>query len=146
MACMALDPWRRTVPEAKARQAKANSREVWVKCGCQNSRLQGGRKWKRELQSTIRLRSPAPPPQLCGRGRWRRAERASLLGGDDGCFNISCSSLRVSPTPFPPHPDEQRGAPNCFSRGVEQGLEAGRECGRVDFLLPPLSSKLWRSC
>lgn len=33
MACMALDPWRRTEPEAKGSQAKANSREGWANVG-----------------------------------------------------------------------------------------------------------------
>lgn len=52
-------PVARTVPEAKGSQAKANSREGWANVGI-NSRLQGGRKWKRELLSAITLGSLRP--------------------------------------------------------------------------------------
>lgn len=74
MACMSLDPWWRTAPGAKESQAKANSGERWANWGISpraavSSRLQEGRKWKRELQS--HNHPPVPPPlppqqQLCG--------------------------------------------------------------------------------
>lgn len=63
MACMSLDPWQRTAPGAKESQAKAKSRRANLgisPCAAVSSRLQGGRKWKRELHSTITLRSFLP--------------------------------------------------------------------------------------
>lgn len=65
MACMFPDPWRRTVPGANESQAKANSGERRANLGISPSaavsgRLRGVRKWKRELYSTITLRSLLP--------------------------------------------------------------------------------------
>lgn len=64
------------MPEAEGAQAEAKSREGWANCGFQTSRLRAGRKWKRELRSTITLRSLRPCTLRL---------KASLLAGDGDC-------------------------------------------------------------
>lgn len=68
----------------------------------------------------------APPPQrqLCGRGRWLKAEQAGLLGRDDDCFNISCSPCVSHSLPSHLIPLNSGGHQTAFP-GELNGLEAG---------------------